>query len=31
MKNPSTFILRVADKVDIEIHATGHVQQPPAA
>ncbi len=24
MKNPSTFILRVSDKAQIEIHATGH-------
>ena len=25
LKNPSTFILRVSDKVDIDIHASGHV------
>src|ERR1700674_2819249 len=24
LKNPSTFILRASDKVEIEIHATGH-------
>lgn len=26
MKNPSTFILRVSDKVEIDIHATGRIQ-----
>jgi polyisoprenoid-binding protein YceI len=25
MKNPSTFLLRVGDKVDIAIHAAGHI------
>jgi polyisoprenoid-binding protein YceI len=25
MKNPSTFILRVSDKVQLDIHATGHI------
>ena len=25
LKNPSTFILRVSDKVEIDIHAAGHV------
>jgi len=25
LKNPSTFILRVSDKVDIDIHASGHL------
>lgn len=25
MKNPSTFLLRVSDKVQIEIHAVGHI------
>jgi polyisoprenoid-binding protein YceI len=25
LKNPSTFILRVSDKVDIVVHATGHI------
>lgn len=25
LKNPSTFILRVSDKVDIDIHATGRI------
>jgi len=25
MKNPSTFILRVSDKVDIKVHAVGHL------
>ncbi len=25
LKNPSTFILKVSDKVDIDIHASGHV------
>jgi len=29
MKNPSTFILRVSDKVDIEIHAAGRLTFPP--
>ena len=28
MKNPSTFILRVSDKVDIDIHAAGRVTFP---
>ena len=27
MKNPSTFILRVSDKVDLDITATGHLTQ----
>jgi len=26
LKNPSNFLLRVSDKVAIEIEATGHVQ-----
>ncbi|HEV2523072.1 MAG TPA: YceI family protein [Candidatus Acidoferrales bacterium] len=26
LKNPSTFILRASDKVEIDIHATGHVE-----
>lgn len=26
MKNPSTFLLRVSDKVEIDIHATGRIQ-----
>jgi polyisoprenoid-binding protein YceI len=26
MKNPSTFILRVSDKVQLDIHATGHIR-----
>jgi polyisoprenoid-binding protein YceI len=25
LKNPSTFILRVSDKVDISVHAVGHI------
>jgi len=25
LKNPSTFILKVSDKVDIDIHASGHL------
>jgi polyisoprenoid-binding protein YceI len=25
VKNPSTFILRVSDKVQIDLHATGHL------
>lgn len=25
LKNPSTFILRVSDKLDLDIHATGHL------
>jgi polyisoprenoid-binding protein YceI len=29
MKNPSTFILRVSDKVDIDIHAAGRLTFPP--
>ncbi len=29
MKNPSTFILRVSDKVEINIHAMAHVSAPP--
>ncbi len=28
LKNPSTFILRVSDRVDINIHATGRVEFP---
>ena len=31
MKNPSTFILRVGDKVEIDIHGTAHVQGPPGS
>lgn len=26
LKNPSTFILRVSDKVDIAVHAVGHIE-----
>ena len=26
LKNPSTFVLRASDKVEIEIHATGHME-----
>jgi len=29
MKNPSTFILRVSDKVDLDIAASGHLVQDP--
>jgi len=29
LKNPSTFILKVSDKVDIDIHAWGHLTKPP--
>jgi polyisoprenoid-binding protein YceI len=29
MKNPSTFIFRVSDKVDIDIHAAGRLTFPP--
>ncbi len=29
MKNPSTFILRVSDKVEINIHAVAHLTAPP--
>jgi polyisoprenoid-binding protein YceI len=29
MKNPSTFVLRVSDKVDLEIAASGHLVQDP--
>jgi hypothetical protein len=29
MKNPSTFILRVSDKVDIDIRAVGRVSTAP--
>lgn len=28
MKNPSTFILRVSDKLDLDINATGHLIEP---
>jgi hypothetical protein len=28
LKNPSTFILRVSDKVNIDVHAVGHLAQP---
>jgi len=28
LKNPSTFILRVSDKVTIDIHAVGHMEVP---
>jgi hypothetical protein len=31
VKNPSTFILRVSDKVQIDIMAAGHLTFPPAA
>jgi polyisoprenoid-binding protein YceI len=31
MKNPSTFLLRVDDKVSIDVHAVGHVVGPVAA
>ena len=27
MKNPSTFILRVSDKVQLDIRATGHIHR----
>lgn len=30
LKNPSTFILRVSDTVDVDIHATGRVASKPA-
>ncbi len=30
MKNPSNFILRVSDKVQIEIHASGRTHPPPS-
>ena len=26
LKNPSTFVLRASDKVEIEVHATGHME-----
>ena len=29
LKNPSTFILRVSDKVSIDVHAVGHLNPPP--
>jgi polyisoprenoid-binding protein YceI len=28
LKNPSTFILRVSDKVNIDVHAVGHLRPP---
>ena len=31
LKNPSTFVLRASDKVEIEIHATGHMENAAAA
>jgi polyisoprenoid-binding protein YceI len=31
LKNPSTFLLRASDKVEIEIHATGRVENATAA
>jgi polyisoprenoid-binding protein YceI len=30
LKNPSTFILRVSDKLDLNINATGHLNSGPA-
>lgn len=27
LKNPSTFILRVSDKVNVDVHAVGHLEQ----
>jgi len=29
MKNPSTFILRVSDKINLDIAASGHLVQDP--
>jgi polyisoprenoid-binding protein YceI len=26
LKNPSTFVLRASDKVEVEVHATGHLE-----
>ena len=31
LKNPSTFMLRASDKVEVEVHATGHVDTTAAA
>jgi polyisoprenoid-binding protein YceI len=31
LKNPSTFILRVSDKVNIDVHAVGHLAGPSVA
>ncbi|HLK32265.1 MAG TPA: YceI family protein, partial [Terriglobales bacterium] len=31
LKNPSTFILRVSDKVSIDVHAVGHLMPPAVA
>jgi hypothetical protein len=30
IKNPSTFILRVSESVEIDVHATGRNPKPPA-
>ncbi len=31
LKNPSTFILRVSDSVNVDVHMVGHLSQPAAA
>ncbi len=31
LKNPGTFVLRVSDKVNVEVHVAGHLSQPEVA